>query len=190
MRKRAMLTVLTALAMVVTACGGGVPEAAAPNDTIAVHGDWTIDIYNPDGTLDEHVEFENAFEGEAPLSSLLAGGYEVNAWMLRFRSSVDSPCDETGQLPCIITNDVGMQGDHVSQDLAVAIESGTIVLSGSTTAEADASISVVESVIDLAPTNGAFDTLFQQFTMTETGPHAVTAGQTVQVEVVISFTTG
>src|SRR5437879_3747133 len=36
--------------------------AGGPQEGIQVHGAWTIDVREPDGTLVEHREFENAFQ--------------------------------------------------------------------------------------------------------------------------------
>jgi len=58
-------------------------QATAPNDAahqgIKVHGHWTIDVKNPDGTLVEHRDFENSiqYDGQNYLVGLLSG-YAVN----------------------------------------------------------------------------------------------------------------
>jgi len=58
-------------------------------DGINVHGAWTLDIRNPDGTLAKHVEFENALEpdGADYLASLLAGVDTVGVWNLTIVTS-------------------------------------------------------------------------------------------------------
>lgn len=43
-----------------------------PHEGIKVHGHWTIDVKNPDGTTVKHVEFENSLT-QATGASLLAG---------------------------------------------------------------------------------------------------------------------
>jgi hypothetical protein len=47
----------------------------APSEGIQVHGHWTIDVKNPDGTVVTHKEFENSLtsSGAAIISSLLLG---------------------------------------------------------------------------------------------------------------------
>ena len=77
-RKIALL--MTVLALVASACGtaremaqveelaAGAPTVAetapapdsADGEGIEVHGHWTIEVRNPDGSLDERYEFENA----------------------------------------------------------------------------------------------------------------------------------
>ncbi len=60
----------------------GKPAAKGAQEGIKVHGHWTIEVRNPDGSLDKHVEFENAIVssnlsdmagGPALLYSLLSG---------------------------------------------------------------------------------------------------------------------
>lgn len=47
------------------------PPAGGAREGVKIHGHWTIDVRNPDGTLDKHLDFEN---GLCTLSSLVAGG--------------------------------------------------------------------------------------------------------------------
>jgi hypothetical protein len=61
------------------------PYGGGNHEGIKVHGHWTIDVRNPDGTLVTHREFENSLvptNGNAVLLSLLArssvaGGFQV-----------------------------------------------------------------------------------------------------------------
>src|SRR5208282_2529634 len=69
-------------------------RAKGQHEGIAVHGHWTIEVKNPDGTVEKHVEFENSicptqsnthftFTGGALALSLLATGNAVpGAWMI------------------------------------------------------------------------------------------------------------
>ncbi len=60
------------------AAPGGVPE-----EGIQVHGDWTIEVRNPDGTVVERREFENAFNGisgSLAISQFLSRTRSVGAW--------------------------------------------------------------------------------------------------------------
>jgi len=81
----AALTVATALFAVASAgdratgqVASSDPDAGAegPSEGIKVHGDWTIDILDPDGTLVRRVEFENVLrsEGAQRLVQALATG--------------------------------------------------------------------------------------------------------------------
>ena len=71
------------------------PAAQAPakgaHEAIGVHGHWTIEVKNPDGTLAKHVEFENGLcigtgaPGEQ--SRLLTGGGAVGGWEIKLGNS-------------------------------------------------------------------------------------------------------
>ncbi len=71
------------------------PSAQAPakgaQEGIGVHGHWTIDVKNPNGTLARHVEFENglcvssasvqnASGGDTIIAELLAGITTIGGW--------------------------------------------------------------------------------------------------------------
>jgi hypothetical protein len=42
------------------------PSAGGSHESVKVHGYWKIDVYNPDGTLAKHIEFENKLETGNP----------------------------------------------------------------------------------------------------------------------------
>jgi hypothetical protein len=70
--------------------------ARAPKGTgegIQIHGWWTIEIRNRDGSVAKHVEFENALFGDGPglLSGLLFGSQVAGSWELDVGGS-PSPC--------------------------------------------------------------------------------------------------
>ena len=73
----------------------------AGGDGIKVHGHWTIDVRNPDGTLASHNEFENALRGDfgAPaLARLLTRDHRLSSWQIQLNSGGnDGPCSEQGQ---------------------------------------------------------------------------------------------
>jgi hypothetical protein len=196
MRTRAILAVL---AVVVAACGGGVPEAAEPGDTIAVHGDWTIEVYDADGTLDERVEFSNALVGggQESLVLLLAGFGSAGSWNFEIgeSSTPASICPTTGfEGRCFVTP---LRVNLLDTDENALYDS--LVLTGETEIEAGGEIQFVRSVLKtcVASTSPeqcvAGSGTFRPFTekLLEPGESVtVAAGQTVQVEVVISFTSG
>jgi hypothetical protein len=66
---------------------------------IQIHGWWTIEIRNRDGSVARHVEFENALVGDGPavLSYLLSSSWVPGSWELL----VSGTLSETGpQGPC------------------------------------------------------------------------------------------
>ena len=63
------------------------PSSDATSEGIKVHGDWTVTITNPDGTLDAVHEFDNALtpEGSYFLISRLMGPYKnYKEWLSTF----------------------------------------------------------------------------------------------------------
>lgn len=70
------------------------PAAQAPakgaHEAIGIHGHWTIEVKNPNGTLAKHVEFENGLcigTGDLVLSQLLTGGGAVGGWEVKLGNS-------------------------------------------------------------------------------------------------------
>lgn len=86
-----VIVVAVALGLVLGLTGGGqkqstegaqasLASAGMPSEGIQVHGHWTIDVKNPDGSLASHHEFENAYVGGIVLSYFM-GGYRSTGTM-------------------------------------------------------------------------------------------------------------
>jgi hypothetical protein len=79
----------------------GKPPAKGQHEGITVHGHWTIEVKNPDGSLVQHVEFENALQaaGVDLLPALLGRTASPGAWAIMLSSdqttSVPGPCTES-----------------------------------------------------------------------------------------------
>ena len=59
-----------------------------PQEGIKVHGDWTLTVRNPDGTIAAVHEFKNALSlcrGGRRLARLLLGAAVPGQWVDRFR---------------------------------------------------------------------------------------------------------
>ena len=185
---------LALLALVIASCGGSAPEAAGPSEGIQVHGDWTIDIYNEDGTLDQSVEFENALVepgGDALIQLLLgAGPVDGQSWAI----ALSNACP-TG---CLIT-DVTATGVNTggSVNLSDALE-----LQGAVVATTTATIDTVStrfgycisdetaSQCQTSLNPGELNAPFTRKTLDPADQVEVDAGQTINVQVIISFTSG
>lgn len=182
------------LSMLLAGCGATVPEASAPSEGIAVHGDWTIAIHSPDGTLDETVTFSNALhpDGAGNIAGVLSGESGAVAYWAIGLASDTGPCS----LVCWI--------DPI-QATAESTEDGNVVrISGSTVVESDGQIDRVGTGLGICARvepdlcregleGGIVDTArFRSMTEKELGPDAplVSSGQTVDVTVDISFTSG
>ncbi len=181
------LGLLAVMTMVVASCGVA-PQSSGPTEGIAVHGDWTIEVYNEDGTLDERVEFSNAFVGEFVLSDLLVGKRTPGDWRIFFGEELESTvCPSTVFGKCSIDAE------------AETTQAGDVRLTGSTTVEEEGLVDTVSTELDLCGSDVSPDGCrisssglapFTSKYLDEADRVTVSAGQVVQVEVVISFTSG
>jgi len=77
--------------------------AKRTHEGIQVHGHWTIEVRNPDGTLDKRVEFENGIchnlslangsqiiQGDTPLFDLMSGTFALAGWYIQLGNVVTS----------------------------------------------------------------------------------------------------
>ena len=181
-------------------------EKKGTGEGIKVHGHWTIEVRNPDGTLDSRREVENALiiwtaGGQTLLAGLLANYYSDPIWIVNLYGP-DSNGQATGLCrhegspnpwPCsIVEPRAPLTGTEISKNLVVGLPlqggqqhrpEGTVELSGSTTAALDGSIVRVASGWYVTARNH-----FGDFTSKSLTPAiAVRAGQIVQVKVVFSF---
>jgi len=80
------------LASVTTTEGNGLSEG------VTIHGDWVIEVQNPDGTLAEHREFSNAFMGPGKkiISDLLLSQKVAGRWSVHIKGTLpdgsNAPC--------------------------------------------------------------------------------------------------
>jgi hypothetical protein len=165
-----------------------------PHEGIQVHGHWTIEVHNPDGTLVTHTEFENALTGSGggDLAAFLARTNTVGEWIVILVGNTTFYLDERG---------AGSQAPNpgvVIGSLTPSVgANGTFMLSGNGAAPQANAISSVHTQPNIcAPTvapancNGSSNLNFGGIpflTSASVSPIAVSAGQIIQVTVVISF---
>lgn len=193
---RVRLVGLVALiALVAASCGGAAPEAEGPSEGIQVHGDWTIDILNEDGSLDRTLEFENALVGGSFIVSVLDGSVTPGQWLVRFNGGAS-------QGPCLTSSPTF--GDCVfTATTETDLSSASLTLNASGTAETDGDIAIVDTKFaicgggNVSPVDclADYDPLFDNGGLAVTEKalpevQSVSAGQSIQIEVVISFTSG
>ena len=77
---------------VLLAVGATTAIQAQRADSIKVHGHWTIDVRNADGTLASHNEIENELQptGTSALTGLLAGNYTAPRWRIQLSGAEGS----------------------------------------------------------------------------------------------------
>ena len=183
-----------------------------PQEGITVHGQWTIDVINPDGTSAGHYEFENAlaYNGKSALVQLLGRQNSVGAWAIGLVpqgfvswDTSTSPWSYGGYFGGSASAMPGLIGETgayltVSNDLQLEVDTSTnpsLRLKGSLHTTKDVIIGQVETVLyklssalppqNASGTEGFTSQVFTQKNLDE--PVALQAGQTVQVTVVISF---
>jgi hypothetical protein len=156
--------------------------ARSPGESIKVHGHWTLEIRNPDGTLDARHEIENAQMGSPLLAGLLGNVYTDASWGIRLWGD-PNPCNATdaGQNPC----EIGQPPLTVTIPTASGSPAGTVELSGSVTIAQDSRLFNVNSIWSAA-IRGTTNRAFNQFSEKSINIQ-VRRGQVVQVKVVFSF---
>jgi len=84
------------------------PPASAQEEGIKVHGDWVIEVRNPDGSIAARHEFQNALVGNDLLVSLLLKRIELRGFSLGLHT------------PQSGTMLIGQPGNRAAQNGAVA----------------------------------------------------------------------
>jgi hypothetical protein len=169
------------LAAVALAAILAVPAAAAEKggsgEGIKVHGDWTIEIRNPDGSLDSRHEIKNALAGgQQLLAGLLGNVYTDLGWGVWLWGVAGGNCN-----PCAVSVTPNVPVDAQGRPV------GTLELSGSETVPGpgDTQLFTVETLWSgKRRTTGAQES--GSFSGRGVGI-GVRAGQIVQIKVVFSF---
>jgi len=201
LRTKFMRTVLAGLLFVPSVA----PTASAQNEGIKVHGDWVIEVRNPDGTLASRAEFQNALEwpGGVALARLLARDPVVpGRWQIRLTGYQADPCGvgNNSSRPCLISEPGSHPGAPSysdvdwSQNLVVTRTDGVVQLSGSIvkTPTGGRSITSVSTFVELCSGAGAGAVCtWSPFTRHSQNSPAIALnlqpGQIIQVTVRISF---
>lgn len=182
---------VAALGLLLSACGssGADPGGGGLGEAIGVHGNWTIDVSNADGSADASYRFENAFIGPEALSEILAVTKWARSWKLSIGGTV-ALCD-SGPVCSLVTleTDGSPGAATITRDPAT----NEVVIAGSFTPDNSGDVTGVAGgveVCDLAVPPESFCNIFKSFSnhvfdVADRIP--VGAGQFVQVEVRYSF---
>lgn len=174
---------------------------------IKVHGHWTIEVRNPDGSLATHREFENSFElaGTFVLAPILGGAVTTGPWEILLYGPCTGPGGsnlfDPGGSGCIIVPNTlapfAPPGTSFFPNLTVSSSHGQVVLTGSAVATQNIGVSEVFTGLSSCANSTtplscaqASPAGFQQFTAAILSPAQivqVTAGQTIAVTVNITF---
>jgi hypothetical protein len=220
LRLRAIATVLVTLTLVTfpapsdQAVNAQTPAQKTPSperesnggqkEGIKVHGHWTIEVRNPDGTLAKRQEFENSLisDGAKQLLRVLARQQTVGEWSIIFQGHFDTDrtCLSGGSPVACQLVEVNSQTQALPWIFKTLVASWSqsdplkFVLSGSATAAKAGNVFTVFTRMvtcnpDVLPANCSSNAQFlTNFTFREL-PQAidVAAGQIIQITVAISF---
>ena len=156
-------------------------RAPQPGDGIKVHGRWTIEVRNPNGSVAGRHEFNNAliFSGGQILARLLQGNSPRGLWMVHFGFPPSTPCPPAN---CRLQEPgIPFDSDGALSVAIVGNLDNEVKLTGSLTAIANGVIDTVTVSQYLNPNI----TVFSQKALTT--PIQVVAGQSIAVTVVYSF---
>lgn len=171
--------------------------SGGPQEGIRVHGHWTIEIRNPDGTVVTRREFENALIGGPTLANILARVSSVSHWAVQISRVSGSPFP-CGSTVCFITeagSGFSPAGGAVFKNLTLTRSTSKLTLSGNATASANSEVSLVRTnlltcdakVAPASPCTNAVS-LGSLITQKDLNPVIpVSTGQQIQVTVEISF---
>ena len=170
-----MLGLMAAMTMAVAACGAPNADqdaAGVLTESVGVTGHWTIDIVDPDGTIDRTIEFDNAFVGASTLGAVLAGDVQVAGWQVSVFGTPDLCASGNGG--CFL--DAMASWDSTANELVVTA-AGPV--------DADGTIEEVNGLVIRNPGgNGAFSA---HDLVAGGQTAAIAAGQTVQIEIRYAF---
>ena len=190
----------------------GQPEAKPAKETrapdgreegINVHGHWTIEVRNPDGSLASRHEFENAIDagGMWTLTTILTRKGTVQEWMVSLITTGTACPPSVSAAQCDITEPAPEHFGNTSYTLTVSVPASgdKVILNGSATASGTGQIIKVMSTLYYCSPDHATGTCamitptgqaplgFGAFTSAVPQPISVQAGQTINVTVSLGF---
>jgi hypothetical protein len=176
------------------------PSGDGSHEGIKVHGHWTIEVRNPDGSVVTHREFENSLFPGPALAAILARQNSIGLWSIVLFTST-GVCNSNGT--CFIYESFAPTAlGPASFNLTTSVSGNTFVLTGTVNATGSGTITEVEtsgtgcpatlpastpcvqgsSNLGFGPTGGF---IFTQASLNPGTP--VSSGQTIAVTVNISF---
>jgi hypothetical protein len=193
---RKLTMALMALLLGVVQPGTAVLRAQGPREGIKVHGHWTIDVRQPDGTLVQHHEFENALVGSQTFLAQVLGRQGVpGLWTIALESLGPAKVCLGGRCSIVESNSSFGPNPEVVHTLTVGVTNGNaLLLSGTATADTTGFIDQVETFFSMCAPNiatancqDAVSSNTGALTRASISPMNIVAGQIMQVTVTISF---
>lgn len=193
---RSFLILIFALGMQAIAGDHTCKERKGGDDGIYVHGHWTIKVLNPDGTLDQELEFDNALVGASLFTSFL------NSDVVPGGMYIELSDNNTNTLPCGSSCSIIPQGLSAgitpdSTDITFSFSGGnfeTLRIAGNLTMPANGTIDTVATwhcicgtTKTVAQCKAAPDSCAVVTRKALGSAVVLTAGQIVQITVDITF---
>jgi hypothetical protein len=173
------------------------PAPGSPQEGIKVHGHWTIEVTNPDGSLAERREFDNAIHPAGPqtLAKVLGRQNSVGGWQITL---VGAPAPFSGGGGIIREASYLGTEPYIFKTLTVDVPTSganadKLVLSGTATAMNDGNIGLVATFVMRLNSSSPPLSYYppeMAYGITNTNlasPVSLLTGQQVLVTVVISF---
>ena len=188
-----LLTLVAVAALAVAVLGSPAPDDAS-TDGITVHGAWTIDVAEADGTPVASHAFQNSLtpDGQIALSQLLTGGIvDTNRWIVSvegagpFGEESPSPCGDaqTPKAPCALAPPATGWTGTVFNTLETSVDGTDIVLVGTLTASQDGFIGRVHTFLETCPTSSCDGITGEYRNFTERTLHDPNSGELAQIPV-------
>jgi len=197
--KKKNILLLFALVLILTftaipGCGSGpsnpttsdqqsISTDSGPNENIQVHGHWTIEILDRDGTLVKRIESDNALvpTGAQTLASVMSGDNTIGGWAIVV-SGAPAP------FSVIVEDWHPDANDYDSDNLTVEADGDMLTLTGSATATQDGDIQHLWTNCGVLPDTPPYGTT-TDFTQVDFEPSEISlvAGQQALITVEITF---
>ncbi|MBI4333607.1 MAG: hypothetical protein HY673_20275 [Chloroflexi bacterium] len=172
----------------------GVEPGGVPQEGVKVHGRWTIEVMDPNGTVVERTEFNNALtdSGKYTLAWFLGRANGVGQWFVRVETyNIAPPVTMTSYYLREAAS--SQSGTYQFKTLTVDGSGPQLTLRGTATAQTNLTVNAVQTFVwapapTVSPSSSSEGGMDREFTWTVLpAPVAVSAGQQVAVTVVISF---
>lgn len=174
---------------------GGERSAAANADGIKVHGDWKVEIKNPDGRLVRVHRFKNAFDGASNIAPILAHQSATGRyWLTLSDTGGANACGSAAAASCFVFEDDDPNSGVADWfgGLTASVSSGQLVIRGEISATRSGQFNHVRMLLSRCGNTttpatchpGAYGT-FSSRTLAD--PIALVTGQQAIVTVTYTF---
>ncbi|MFH1809147.1 MAG: hypothetical protein ABIJ09_10410 [Pseudomonadota bacterium] len=165
-------------------------DSGAMKQSIAIKGHWQIEVRNPDGTVTQRREFDNAFVGALSMQELMQRQNVIGAWHISLYGVGANPasaCMATNPEPCVIREPQppAQEDTRYSFNLSLTPSTSGVRFSGSKVASRDGVVGRVDLGYTACPGNNSPESCAAwnvvQMESKAFTAHALTAGQEISL---------